>query len=188
MISYPIFPYDASFEAAYETKILMRETVEKFPALKKFGLIVAPNEFKGLILVDLRETLKEIDAAETEHIASFIKKVYSLKREEGALKYLLKLVTLDYLVETDVDKIREKVASYRNIINDKWRLKVRSRGVLVDKRDFIEKVADEIDAPVDLENPTFIIHIEILGDFTGIYLERTRSQNNRNPKMERSHM
>ena len=171
LIAYPIVPYDASFEAKYETKILMKELVKQYPDLENFSLKVAPSGFKGLILVDLREALVEVGKYKIEAMKDFIRQLYETKRENGDLRYLLKLIILDYLVETDSKKIFQKVASYRDIIQNKWRLKVKSRGILPDKKAFIEEVAEAIDAPVDLENPVFIIHIEILGELTGIYLE-----------------
>ena len=171
LIAYPIFPYDASFEAEYETKILMKELIKQHPNLENFSLKATPSGFKGLILVDLRDTLARIEKNEIEEIKEFMRQLYESKRENGDFRHLLKLKILEYLVETNSKKIFQKVASYREIIRDKWRLKVKSRGVLPDKKAFIEEIAEAIDAPVDLENPIFIIHIEILGELTGIYLE-----------------
>ena len=171
LASYSIIPYDASFEAEYEIRSLLSELAEEFPKIDELNIIVSPGGFNGLILIDLRDFVSGKDEKFKKMLRKRVFEKFEEMRRRGDIRYIKKLVILDYLVKTDVEEVMEVVRKYKDVIGDRWRITLKSRGVLEDKMSFIRKVAEPIDKQVDLKNPKYIIHIEVLGELTGVYLE-----------------
>ena len=172
LVAYSIVPYDATFEARYELKILLNELEELFPNISSVEMHIAPSGLNGLILVDLRDYMRDKDDQfKGKFREEFLRKFEEMK-EGGEIRYIVKITFFDYLVETDVSKIAEKIKNYKNVIDDRWRLTIRTRKMVGDRKEFIQKLAEPIEQPVDLKNPVYVIFVEVLGDLTGVYLEK----------------
>jgi tRNA(Ser,Leu) C12 N-acetylase TAN1 len=93
-----------------------------------------------------------------------------LKKNPYYFQSLLKFVPLEFHVETSLENIEHVIIKkYKDKIKDhtKWRIKLRRRDTDLEREELIEKVALHINnGEVDLEDPDFIIRIEILGDDT----------------------
>ena len=86
------------------------------------------------------------------------------------IRYLLRLIPIDTVVDTDIGKILDAVSSLASRIekNNTFRITVEKRRTNLSSSDVIHSVANIIDRSVNLENPDWIILIEIIGRHTGV--------------------
>ena len=172
LISYSIVPYDATFDAKYEVRRFLNRLSKKYPFLEKAKMIVAPNSLKGLIIVDLREYRDKIELIGESEFKKRIEEEFEIWQKNQDFLYVKKLKTLDFLVENEEEKLLEVMQYYAEIVDDRWRLTLKSRGRVEERRKLIEKLAEPIKQKVDLENPKYNIYIEILGSLVGFRLEK----------------
>lgn len=93
--------------------------------------------------------------------------------EPGLFELTSNWTVVDTWVSTDLQEIRRAVATYQREIgaSDSWRVAVRHSNTGLHRQAVIDAVAPLIqNAPVDLDNPTKEIRIDILGDETGVGL------------------
>ena len=90
------------------------------------------------------------------------------------LQYILKVVPIDFVCETNVNVINEIIQSKLDeFLNEGESFRIllkRRKNKLINRNKFIERVARNITNEVDLENPDKILRIESLGKFSGIGL------------------
>lgn len=86
------------------------------------------------------------------------------------IRYLLRLIPIDTVVDSDIEKIVDATSSLALRIekNNTFRITVEKRRTILSSSDIIHSVAKIIDMPVNLENPDWIVLIEIIGRFTGV--------------------
>lgn len=86
------------------------------------------------------------------------------------IRFLLRLIPIDTVVETDIEKMVDAVSSLALRIekNNTFRVTVEKRRTNLSSSDVIHSVAKIIDRSVNLENPDWIVLIEIIGRFTGV--------------------
>jgi tRNA acetyltransferase TAN1 len=131
--------------------------------LDKFGDSTAYSEIieiKGMILVQCSldpfvviDKLKELVASEPWQV-----------------RYILRVLPVQVVVPTRLDMISEAT---REIItrmgdNDTFRITVEKRHNSLGSMEIIKAIAHHINNKVDLENPNWIILIQVLGGITGI--------------------
>ncbi|MFX1259046.1 MAG: THUMP domain-containing protein [Promethearchaeota archaeon] len=124
--------------------------------------IISNLKYLGLITA-----LTSINAKEV------IQKVKSILRSDPEFfQYILKIIPIDFVCETNVKIISQIINSnYREFINknDSFKIDLKRRhNESIDRESFIEFIAKNIDNKVDLENPDKIIRIEILGNYSGL--------------------
>ncbi len=138
--------------------------------------IISSLSFPGLVValsnLDVKEVIKQLKEVLTEDPEFF--------------KYILKIVPIDYICETDISVISQIVLNnYKKYIDegDSFRITLKRRKHdLIDRDEFISIVANNIKNKVNLENPDKIIRFDILGNYCGIsFLKqgdiiRTRSE------------
>jgi tRNA acetyltransferase TAN1 len=119
-----------------------------------------------------RTRVKGLIAAETslEPLEAIRRIRGELREKPESFKNLLRIIPIEATVPTEIDEIvetaqglAEKIPvdeSFR-VTLEKRRTKLRSRGV-------IDAVAEKIDRKVDLEEPDWVILVEIVGKRTGI--------------------
>lgn len=166
LIHYSTYPQDFSFEAWHETEDLLEELSQEFSSLKEKETIVAPDGMKGLIIIDLREN----PLSNEEKFRKLCTKTLQRGKNEKFWTYITKPYFFNFLVETNVSKIATAVEKLRKRINGKWRIKLNTRKRLP-RQEIIEKAAEPIKSPVDLEDPEYIVRIECIGKITGIGME-----------------
>jgi len=86
-------------------------------------------------------------------------------------QYALKWVPVDSWTHSDMNSLKEAVATIRNKIEagERWRMTVEKRRyTLYHKIDVIRELAQLIDEKVDLENPDKIVRIDIIGKYAGV--------------------
>jgi tRNA acetyltransferase TAN1 len=119
-----------------------------------------------------RTRVKGLIAAETslEPLEAIRRIRGELREKPESFKNLLRIIPIEATVPTEIDEIVETAQGLAEKISvdesfrvtlEKRRTKLRSRGV-------IDAVAEKIDRKVDLEEPDWVILVEIVGKRTGI--------------------
>jgi tRNA acetyltransferase TAN1 len=74
------------------------------------------------------------------------------------------------VVHTELGKIKEaaKKLALKMQSDDTFRITVERRHTLLGSSDIIAAIAKEIDNKVDLEDPEWVILVEIIGGLTGV--------------------
>lgn len=120
--------------------------------LEFLGLLTALSNINGKIIIN---KIKEI-----------------LKKDPNFFKFILKILPIDYVCDTNLKVISQIVENHYTQFIDKtdtFKIDLKRRNNDIIERDrLIEYVAKNIENPVDLENPDKIIRIELLGNFCGI--------------------
>lgn len=117
------------------------------------GLLLAQTELDPFAVVD---SLKELVASEPWQV-----------------RYILRVLPIEAVVPTELDAIRQAAKQLAGKIGkDTFRITVEKRHSPLGSIEVIRAVAGEIESKVDLENPGWVILIQILGGQTGISVIR----------------
>ncbi len=102
-----------------------------------------------------------------EHMRSEIERYDKLYRVMPILSW----------VDTGLDAIVAEVEAQKTRIgdDDKFRVTLEKRKTDLRSREVIEAVAEVIDNPVDLENPDWVVLVEIMGQHTGVSIVRAEA-------------
>ncbi|MCK4370525.1 MAG: THUMP domain-containing protein [Candidatus Lokiarchaeota archaeon] len=111
----------------------------------------------------------------TNKVINEIKKI--LKKNPSFFQFILKIVPINFICETNTRTIKYMIQeNYENFINkeDTFRITLKRRHhEKIDRINFIETIAKDINNKVNLDNPDKTIRIEILGNICGIsFLEK----------------
>ena len=124
--------------------------------------IISSLEFQGL--------LTAFTALRKEEVISKIKEL--LKADPNFFQYILKIVPIDFVCETNVDVIKEIIQRHQEEYlkeDESFRIDLKRRNnEIINRTQLIKVVAEIFNNKVDLDNPDKIIRIEILGNFCGI--------------------
>jgi len=92
--------------------------------------------------------------------------------EPWSIRYCLRVIPIQKIVDTNLEKIGEVVSNIAEKINDdeSYRILIEKRNSDISSKEIITKIANQIENKVSLDFPDKIILIEILGIVTGISL------------------
>ncbi|WP_371504065.1 THUMP domain-containing protein [Nitrosopumilus adriaticus] len=90
--------------------------------------------------------------------------------EPWSIRYCLRIIPIQSIVETNIEEIEKIIAEKSNQIldNETYRILIEKRNSDISSQEIISKIADKIKNKVSLEFPDKIILIEILGNKTGV--------------------
>jgi len=90
--------------------------------------------------------------------------------EPWLIRYCLRIIPIQTITETEMDKITESVIKLKDVIkqDDSYRITIEKRNTDVSSTEIITNIAKIFPNKVSLNQPDWIILIEILGDKTGI--------------------
>jgi tRNA acetyltransferase TAN1 len=93
-----------------------------------------------------------------------------VKNEPWQIHYILRLLPIESVVSTELESIKNtaKKLAFKLRNGDTFRITVETRHTLLGSSEVIAAIAKEIDNKVDLENPNWIVLVEIVGRWTGI--------------------
>lgn len=124
--------------------------------------IISGIQFPGLVTA--------FTNIEPKKVISKIKKI--LEKNPKFFQFILKILPIDFICETDTKTIKNIIQdNYMEFINDRDTFKItlkRRKHEKIERTNFIEEIAKNIDNKVNLENPDKIIRIEILGNISGV--------------------
>lgn len=102
-----------------------------------------------------------------------IRKLRSLIEEDPLLlRYVLKIVPIETIIDTTLENITKLASEFSNRIleEESFRITVKGRQSPLDSQELIIEVGEFIDRKVNLSAPDKIVMIQILGDLTGMSL------------------
>ena len=90
--------------------------------------------------------------------------------EPWSIRYCLRVIPIERVIETGIEEIEKTISSMSNQIEEKesYRILIEKRNSDISIKEVITKVANKIKNKVSLDFPDKIILIEILGIITGI--------------------
>jgi tRNA acetyltransferase TAN1 len=134
--------------------------------LDKFGDQAAESEIieiKGMILV----------YSSLDPIAVIDKLKELVASEPWQVRYVRRVLPVQVVVPTRLDTI---IQAARDLIkkmgNDTFRVTVEKRHNSLGSMQIVKAIADQISNKVDLENPSWVILVQVLGGLTGVSVLR----------------
>ncbi|MCS6788151.1 MAG: THUMP domain-containing protein [Aigarchaeota archaeon] len=96
------------------------------------------------------------------------------QREPWKVSGLMRLIPVERAVETKVEAIVGAVEELKDKIppDATYKVVVEKRHTQLSSRELIEAVASRVERKVDLENPSWVVLIEVLGGLTGVSVLR----------------
>ena len=90
--------------------------------------------------------------------------------EPWSIRYCLRIIPIQKIVETNIEEIEQSIEELSNQISDDetYRISIEKRNSNLSSQEMITKIANKIKNKVSLEFPDKVILIEILGNRTGI--------------------
>jgi tRNA acetyltransferase TAN1 len=91
-------------------------------------------------------------------------------KEPWKVSGLMRLIPIERVVETRIERMAEAVEAMKKRIPQEatYKVVVEKRHTQLSSREIIEAVASRIERKVRLENPDWIVLVEVLGGLTGI--------------------
>ena len=90
--------------------------------------------------------------------------------EPWLIRYCLRMIPIQSVTETEMSKITKEVIKLKDIIqqNDSYRITIEKRNTDMSSSEIITEIAKIFPNKVSLNQPDWIVLIEILGNKTGI--------------------
>ena len=90
--------------------------------------------------------------------------------EPWLIRYCLRMIPIQSVTETDMSKITNDVIKLKDVIqqNDSYRITIEKRNTGMSSTEIITEIAKIFPNKVSLNQPDWIVLIEILGNKTGI--------------------
>ena len=140
-------------ETKKEIKKILNQLDDQEPEILKVGM-------RGILMVNtVIEPSKIIDLVKNKII-----------EEPWLIRYCLRIIPIQSITETEIDKIKQNVIKLKDTIqkNDSYRITIEKRNTNISSNEIITEIAKIFPNKVSLDQPDWIILIEILGDKTGI--------------------
>jgi len=140
-------------ETKNEIKKILDELGDQEPEILNVGM-------RGILMVNtVIEPSKIIDYVKNKMI-----------EEPWLIRYCLRIIPIQIITETEIDKIKQNVIKLKDTIqkNDSYRITIEKRNTSISSNEIITEIAKIFPNKVSLNQPDWIVLIEILGNDTGI--------------------
>jgi len=100
-----------------------------------------------------------------------VKKIKAMLLDEPwCIRYCLRIIPIQKIIETNIESIEEGISDLINLISDEesYRISIEKRNSNISSQEIISRVAKKIKNKVSLEFPDKVVLIEVLGNKTGI--------------------
>ena len=140
-------------ETKNEIEKILGEVSDQEPKILNVGMI-------GILMVNTN--------IESSKIITWVKD--KVVEEPWFIRYCLRMIPIQTITETEMSKITENVTELKNVIkqNDSYRITIEKRNTDMSSTEIITEIAKIFPNEVSLNQPDWVILIEILGDKTGI--------------------
>ena len=90
--------------------------------------------------------------------------------EPWLIRYCLRIIPIQRITDTEIDKIKQTVIKLKDTIqkNDSYRITIEKRNTSISSSEIITEVAKIFPNKVSLNQPDWVVLIEIIGNETGI--------------------
>jgi len=121
-----------------------------------------------ILNVGMRGILMVNTIIEPSKIIDYVKN--KIIEEPWLIRYCLRIIPIQMITETEIDKIEQNVIKLKDTIqkNDSYRITIEKRNTSISSNEIITEIAKIFSNKVSLNQPDWIILIEILGNKTGI--------------------
>ena len=121
-----------------------------------------------ILNVSMRGILTINTTIEPSKIIDYVKN--KVIEEPWSIRYCLRLIPIQSVTETETDKIAQNVVKLKDTIhkNDSYRITIEKRNTSISSSEIITEVAKIFPNKVSLNQPDWIVLIEIIGNETGI--------------------
>jgi len=121
-----------------------------------------------ILNVGMRGILMVNTIIEPSKIIDWVKN--KIIEEPWLIRYCLRIIPIQRITDTEIDKIKQNVIKLKDTIqkNDSYRITIEKRNTSISSSEIITKVAEIFPNKVSLNQPDWIILIEIIGNETGI--------------------
>jgi tRNA acetyltransferase TAN1 len=118
--------------------------------------------------VGMRGILMVNTSIEPSKIIDWVKD--KVVEEPWLIRYCLRMIPIQSVTETDMGKITNDVIKLKDVIqqNDSYRITIEKRNTDMSSTEIITEIAKIFPNKVSLNQPDWIVLIEILGNKTGI--------------------
>ena len=118
--------------------------------------------------VGMRGILMVNTSIEPSKIIDWVKD--KVVEEPWLIRYCLRMIPIQSITETEMSKITKEVIKLKDVIqqNDSYRITIEKRNTDMSSNEIITEVAKIFPNKVSLNQPDWVILIEILADKTGI--------------------
>ena len=140
-----------------ETEEELRDILEKFG---DSDTKVSITEMSGILTAETK--LEPIEV---------VRKIKEMLLDEPwSVRYCLRIIPIQKIIETKIEEIEKSVAEMSKQISDgeTYRISIEKRNSDLTSQEIISKIANKIKNKVSLEFPDKVVLIEILGNKTGI--------------------
>ena len=121
-----------------------------------------------ILNVGMRGILMVNTVIEPSKIIDYVKN--KMIEEPWLIRYCLRIIPIQIITETEMDKIKQNVIKLKDTIqkNDSYIITIEKRNTNISSTEIITEIAKIFPNKVSLNQPDWIILIEILGNDTGI--------------------
>jgi len=121
-----------------------------------------------ILNVGMRGILMVNTVIEPSKIIDYVKN--KMIEEPWLIRYCLRIIPIQMITETEIDKIKQNVIKLKDTIqkNDSYRITIEKRNTDISSTEIITEIANIFPNKVSLNQPDWIVLIEILGNNTGI--------------------
>ena len=121
-----------------------------------------------ILNVGMRGILMVNTVIEPSKIIAYVKN--KMIEEPWLIRYCLRIIPIQMITETEIDKIKQNVIKLKDTIqkNDSYRITIEKRNTDISSTEIITEIANIFPNKVSLNQPDWIVLIEILGNDTGI--------------------
>lgn len=121
-----------------------------------YNVEIRRTKFSGLLICKI-----EGDSLE------FIRKAKGIIEEDPwGFKYIQRIIPIQWVV--DFNSLKDLIKTVKIPEGSSFKVVVNKRGSNLSSKDIIETVASVVNRRVDLENPDYIIQIEVIEDLLGV--------------------
>ena len=140
-------------ETKNEIRKILDELGDQEPEILNVGM-------RGILMVNtIIKPSKIIDCVKNKII-----------EEPWLIRYCLRIIPIQRMTDTEIDKIKQNVIKLKDTIqkNDSYRITIEKRNTSISSSEIITEVAKIFPNKVSLNQPDWIVLIEIIGNETGI--------------------
>ena len=140
-------------ETKNEIEKILGEIGDQEPEILNVGM-------RGILMVNTN--------IESSKIITWVKD--KVVEEPWFIRYCLRMIPIQTITETEMSKITENVTELKNVIkqNDSYRITIEKRNTDMSSTEIITEIAKIFPNEVSLNQPDWVILIEILAEKTGI--------------------
>jgi tRNA acetyltransferase TAN1 len=110
----------------------------------------------------------EVDVEDPKALLTFITSF--VRSEPFKVRYILRIIPVDRVVDTKIDAIVKAVKELGSSIgpDESFRITIEARESPYTEKALIDAIADAVDRKVSLDSPDKVVLLEIFGEYSGV--------------------